>query len=258
MLLPNQLTVAFVNYKTTHEICALINQLSICGVVHFIVVDNSRDFSTDRIAVENLVVLKPGINLGFGKACNLAVSSVSSQWVLFLNPDISFNNEDFREFLAAVTNKRAFYGPIIQCRDGFQRSLTKSFGLIGFSRFKAKGPATRKLPRSIYLNGCALLLHSDTFNEIGGFDTRIFLYAEDLDLCLRASSFGIELSEVSNVIVTHLGGLSSKRLGKLQGTIKRFANSFNSHRIVCYGKFGLLKRILTAAVLASGASTEIK
>jgi GT2 family glycosyltransferase len=58
------------------------------------------------------------------------------------------------------------------------------------------------------LSGACMLLRRAAFEQVGGFDERFFLYAEDVDLCLRLRRAGGELVYVADAIVEHDRGAS--------------------------------------------------
>src|SRR5262249_40598367 len=61
-------------------------------------------------------------------------------------------------------------------------------------------------------SGCALLLRSTMLRKLGGFDSKYFLYYEDLDLCLRAWLAGFSVQYVPDAIVRHTMKVSDQPL----------------------------------------------
>jgi len=59
------------------------------------------------------------------------------------------------------------------------------------------------------LSGACILLRRDAFAAVDGFDERFFLYAEDVDLCLRLRAAGGKLVYVAEAVVEHDRGASS-------------------------------------------------
>ena len=58
-----------------------------------------------------------------------------------------------------------------------------------------------------------MLVRSELFQQIGGFDPRFFLYFEETDLCLRVLRAGMEIWAVGESTASHLGGVSAKQAG---------------------------------------------
>ncbi|MEK7394124.1 MAG: glycosyltransferase, partial [Fibrobacterota bacterium] len=58
--------------------------------VHVLLVENLPGDGSADAALQvrpDATVLRPGKNLGFGGACNLAIGASKSPWILLLNPD---------------------------------------------------------------------------------------------------------------------------------------------------------------------------
>jgi GT2 family glycosyltransferase len=56
-----------------------------------------------------------------------------------------------------------------------------------------------------------LLLRSDAYRMVGGFDERYHLYCEDVDLCLRLRVAGWSLRQVESATVIHAAQRASHR-----------------------------------------------
>ena len=59
------------------------------------------------------------------------------------------------------------------------------------------------------VTGCLLLAPRPLWEELGGFDTRFFMYGEDADLSLRAAALGYRPAITPDAVVTHEIGVSS-------------------------------------------------
>jgi GT2 family glycosyltransferase len=80
--------------------------------------------------------------------------------------------------------------------------------------------ATKKRPvrsgeapfRTDWLCGAIMLVKSEAFRAVGGFDPRFFLYFEETDLCRRLYTAGWELWAVGAATATHLAGASARQV----------------------------------------------
>jgi GT2 family glycosyltransferase len=80
-----------------------------------------------------------------------------------------------------------------------------------------------------FLSGCFLLIRSEVYKKINGFDERFFLYMEDVDLCKRVSQIG-KIYFVSDAVVTHKWSRSShKSFRSMMLHIKSAIKYFNKH-----------------------------
>ena len=64
-----------------------------------IIIDNSNSFAVDENLGEKVNVIIPHENLGFGKAVNLAVTKITNNYFLLLNPDMKFSIKMLDMFL---------------------------------------------------------------------------------------------------------------------------------------------------------------
>lgn len=238
------LTVVIVNFRTADEVIECVESL-VCQQpgfdVSIRVLDNaSGDDSALRIreAFGNKVeVLESDVNLGFGAGCNLAVKGVRSSHVLFLNPD-TVVPPGFISSLSTFSRQTPFagiWGVVTTHSDG---SINRSFAwnpISIWSLFCQGSGLGALFPRVRFLNpevvwveresgrhfvkvvsGCCLLIHTELLRLLRGFDEEFFMYGEDVDLCLRASSFGASPVVDTSIAIVHHGARSeSIRSGKL-------------------------------------------
>jgi len=61
------------------------------------------------------------------------------------------------------------------------------------------------------VSGACMLLHSETFRQLGGFSPDYFMYGEDMDLCARIERLGLRVYHVPAAEVLHHGGGCSAR-----------------------------------------------
>jgi GT2 family glycosyltransferase len=63
-----------------------------------------------------------------------------------------------------------------------------------------------------FVSGCAMMLRRRLLQEIGGFDTRYFMYGEDIDLCARARQAGYRVVAVPRARMWHKISVSAARI----------------------------------------------
>jgi N-acetylglucosaminyl-diphospho-decaprenol L-rhamnosyltransferase len=163
-----------------------------------VVVDNgSGDGSAALLREEfpEVALLELGRNHGFGPAINRAVAEHPADSLILLNNDVECEPrfvEALLDGLGAGVDSVA--GVLVQER---APGLIDSAGvmadatLMGFDHLhgeplEAAGTAADPLGPT----GGAALLRGSAFAAVGGFDERIFLYYEDLDLALRMAAIG--------------------------------------------------------------------
>jgi N-acetylglucosaminyl-diphospho-decaprenol L-rhamnosyltransferase len=166
--------------------------------VDVVVVDNSSGDGSDGLVAERfpeVMLLRLGENVGFGPALNRAIAAHPADPLILFNNDAEAEPtfvEALLDGLGAGVDSVA--GVLVQERDP---GLVDSAGvladatLMGFDHLHGEplavlaGAADPLGPTG----GAALYRHS-AFSAVGGFDERIFLYYEDLDLALRLAARG--------------------------------------------------------------------
>jgi N-acetylglucosaminyl-diphospho-decaprenol L-rhamnosyltransferase len=163
-----------------------------------VVVDNGSTDESAALAREEfpeVTLLELGRNIGFGPALNHAVAEQPGDPVILLNNDAECEPGFVEAMLDALTDDAQMVaGVLVQER---APELIDSAGvvadraLMGFDYLHgepleaASGGADPLGPTG----GAALYRHA-AFEAVGGFDERIFLYYEDLDLALRIAAAG--------------------------------------------------------------------
>lgn len=212
MSAPPKIAVSIVTYRSAAVIAACLDHLlnSTFLPLEVVVFDNASDDDTlarlQPYAGRVRIVANPE-NLGFGQGHNQALASATGDYFLILNPDIELPAGSL-DRLARHLDENAGCGAVAPL-------LAESFsdGPAGYSR---RYPGQRYAPRSFLglpgevaiLQGACVLIRAALYREIGGFDPRYFLYAEDLDMSLEVRKRGWSLACVPDLIVRHLGGHS--------------------------------------------------
>ncbi|HEV2791658.1 MAG TPA: glycosyltransferase family 2 protein [Solirubrobacterales bacterium] len=166
--------------------------------VDVVLVDNgSSDDSVElaRRELPEVAVLEMGGNLGFGPAINRAVAERPADPVILLNNDA----EPEPRFVEALLDGlgegvETVAGVLVQER---APELIDSAGvvadatLMGFDHLHGEPlGAAMGAPDPLGPTGGAALYRRAALEAVGGFDERIFLYYEDLDLALRIAAAG--------------------------------------------------------------------
>jgi len=166
--------------------------------VAVVVVDNgSADGSIElvRTRFPEVELVELGANLGFGPALNRGVAAYSeADPVILLNDDAAPEPSFVAALLERADAAESVAGVMVQEADS---DLIDSAGvvadrtLMGFDHLHGE-PVTvaAAAPDPLGPTGGAALYRRAAFEAVGGFDERIFLYYEDLDLALRLAGGG--------------------------------------------------------------------
>lgn len=163
-----------------------------------VVVDNGSSDGTAEMVREEFpeaVLLELGRNLGFGPALNRAVAEHPADPVILLNNDVEAEPRFVEALLdEAAGGAECVAGVLVQeAAPGLVDSagVVADGTLMGFDYLHGEPLETAEMaPDPLGPTGGAALYRLDAFRAAGGFDERIFLYYEDLDLALRLRAAG--------------------------------------------------------------------
>ena len=208
--------------------------------LEIVVVDNhGSDGTAELVRSEfpDAVLLEPGENLGFARACNLGVAAASSELLLMLNPDTEVTDHaiDAMVEFDRLHHGAGLVGGRTVSGDGeldpsscfgrmtlwslfcFASGLSAAFSGSGVFDPVSLGNWQRDTVREVgVVTGCLLLARRSVWQTLGGFDEDYFMYAEDADLSWRAWSAGYRPAITPEAtIVHHLGASSTDTASRL-------------------------------------------
>ena len=172
-------------------------------------------------------VLALGENVGFGRGVNAGLALVDEPVTALLNPDVELPDASLaavaREALRAPDRLLA---PLVLRPDGTREDNAQrepgspallAHALVPGAALPALLAATIEPWRSPrprragWAVGSAVVARTELLRRLGPFDERAFMYAEDLDLGLRAAEAGIETWFWPAARVVHGGAHSTLR-----------------------------------------------
>jgi GT2 family glycosyltransferase len=192
------------------------------------VVDNASDVPV-RVSAElaaGVRVVRNTENRGFAAACNQIARQGSAAAVLFLNPDVVLGPDSLRRavnLLAAPGRERTGVVGIQLLDDEGRVTRTCARRPTAF-RFLATLLRLPRLGRVMprghllldwdhrdsravdHVTGACYLVRRETYEALGGFDERFFVYYEDLDFSMRAADAGWEVWYLAEAAAVHRGG----------------------------------------------------
>lgn len=197
-----------------------------------IVVDNASPDDSGAIARRHSVgaqLITSDRNLGFGGGCNLAARQSKADLLFFLNPDAVLVEGASQRLILAFTNGDRLGIVAPRVIDPIGRSRAASAGAepsvrstIGHFLMLGRAPLVGRWFSPLHLvdpnapaspdwvSGAAMVVRRSTFESAGGFDERMFLYMEDVDLCRRFREAGWTIRYEPAAIVRHrIGGSQS-------------------------------------------------
>lgn len=180
-------------------------------------------------SLELIVIDNTYNNIGFSRACNRGALRATGKYLLFLNPDTKIIG-DAVELMSQVLDDDStvgIVGPRLVDEGGtpylsFTRLPTRFGSFVTNSFIDTNFPKNYWSSQYWYrdepllhdrdvgsVSGACLMIRSDLFNNLNGFDEAFFMYFEDADLCRRAIKKGYQVRYVSEAQVMHVGGTAT-------------------------------------------------
>ena len=176
-----------------------------------IVIDNaSCDDTLQSFGRDGVLVVESKENLGFGRACNLAFSQSRGDFVLCLNPDAELVDDCALREICQKMEQNPQWG-LAGTKVISHAGQLESPPALEYPGQKHVRRNFSKLPGDIaWVIGASMVVRSDVYQQLGGFDPDYFLYSEETDLCLRTRELGYEIGWMEDVVVRHIGGESER------------------------------------------------
>ena len=229
----DHISIIIINYNSdldTKECLASLRRVSATRDFKFniIVLDNgSKEPFTYRAQLDNLEILRSEANLGFTGGNNLvlkhAISKYNSDYFLLLNSDTTVEADFLKnlykaakeEQKAGLFNPKIYFYPKLEFHQDSYKAIERG-KVIWFAGGSIDWPNLASFHRGVdevdrgqfidrqkmdFATGCALFIKRQVLENIRLLNEKLFLYAEDVDLSLRARRAGYDLLLVPDSII---------------------------------------------------------
>jgi GT2 family glycosyltransferase len=171
-------------------------------------------------------------NVGYGRANNLVLERLRSDFHLVLNPDVELEPNALANALATMRAHPdvGLLAPAVVGDDGAPQYLCKRYPSVwvlflrGFApaflrrrfaaqldRYEMRDALGSTLVTGVPLaSGCFMLLRTALLARVGGFDPRYFMYFEDYDLSLRVGREA-QVAYEPRARIVHHGGEAARK-----------------------------------------------
>lgn len=243
---PN-LAIIIVSYNTSDLLRACLRSVyaalgGLAGGTQVWVVDNaSSDGSPDMVRTDfpETQVLAQKENRGFAAANNLALRELDfttraghqPEHILFLNPDTEVGNDALAQLANVLGGKSraGVLGASLVYPDGrFQHSAFRfpTLWQIWFDFFPwparcLDSQLNGRYPRILYQAaqpfaidhplGAAMMTRAEVIRQVGFMDEGYFMYAEEIDWCMRVKRAGWDVYCVPTARIVHHVGASTRQ-----------------------------------------------
>lgn len=223
-----KVSVIVVTYNSSKDISAclqsIIDQKGLG--IELIIIDNNSSDATNQVisqffmqltnllsdqAVPMTTVIQNQKNIGFSLAVNQAAKLAKGEYIYLLNPDAKLLKSNDLASLLRYAQENPKYGVIgskVIDSDGVESKPQYSY-----PGEKSVGFDSSQLPGKLaWVIGASMLMPKVLFDQLDGLIQESFLYADDIDICLRARQAGYEVGYFPEVVVEHIGSASADQL----------------------------------------------
>jgi GT2 family glycosyltransferase len=238
--------------------------------IEIIVVDNNSEIEDYKNLKDsfpqkkNVALHRSVINTGFGGGNMYGAQFANAQYILFLNNDAMLIN-DALDICKGYMDSNPKVGVCTAQNYDENNNFIPSFDhnkglrrlLLGRGFLEKSNPNRYPKRKQEYtaplkvdwVNGAFLFFKTDVFSKISGFDTNIFLYWEEMDICHRLKQLGFESVLLPKAKILHFQGVSiavSKEINK-EGYRSFLYSTRKNFGVV---KYNLIRGYLTFVLLS--------
>ncbi|MCI0561551.1 MAG: glycosyltransferase family 2 protein [Nitrososphaera sp.] len=230
------LSIIVVNWNSKNYLRKCIASIlgNTFGIEYEIIVVDSASFDGCGEMLQELYpqvrFIQSEHNEGFARANNLGVRYARGSAALFLNPDTEVRGHAIERLYSHL--RELPRAGVVGCRllnsDGtLQTSCVQPMPTILNQVLDAE-VLQRWFPKiSLWMSatmfegvtspapveavsGACMMIHREVFEQVGGFSTDYFMYAEDLDLCYNTRKTGFTNYYINEAEIVHHGGGSTQ------------------------------------------------
>lgn len=204
--------------------------------------DESVSFLKNNFPQVTLIRLDK--NYGFAKGYNLALETIQADYYAIINSDMEVApgwlspiinlleqdklNAACQPKLLSYNNKNLFEyaGGAGGWLDSFGYPFTRGRIFDICEEDRGQYDSTERV---FWVTGAAMVIRSEVFHEMNGFDNYFFAHQEEIDLCWRMQLAGYKLFACPSSVVYHVGGGTLPR----GNSLKTYLN-FRNNQIMLY------------------------
>jgi GT2 family glycosyltransferase len=226
-------TVAIVTYCSRIELPACLDSLLESDIpIKIVVIDNGSSDGTLELAQDyacrfnHVLAVASGGNIGLAAGNNIVIPYIEGDYALMLNPDTVVKPDTISKLVRLMDGdpKLGVVGPKCVYEDGRPHTSYHRgwnywhlfiWRVIPYSvtrRLYDKFARYREIEVD-FVSGACLLVRSQLFRDVGGYDPAYFLTVEDVcDLCRRIHKLGYKILFTPRAEITHLCGRSGAQV----------------------------------------------
>jgi N-acetylglucosaminyl-diphospho-decaprenol L-rhamnosyltransferase len=200
--------------------------------VQVVIKDNIKDNKLKEYSEQNgFKYIVTSEVLGFGdnnnfiyKYAKSELSANDNDWFVILNPDVEITAIEFLNLIVVlISNIGCFFAPNLFKDKNFTNkensiryfaSYLDLFNPIKLKPINTPYNKDELLDKSEvdWASGAFLCVTFQKFGSVGGFDSKYFMYYEDVDLCYRLNSVGTKLIFLKDIKAIHKGEYKNRSI----------------------------------------------
>lgn len=258
-----RLSVIILSYNTQDLVVGCLESFyqNLPKDIEVILVDNNSADNTVKVVSKQfprVKIIANKKNLGFAKGNNQGIKQARGKHVLLLNSDTLVEARVFDDLISFAETKpeAGIISPQLLNRDGTIQqnggSLPNLTNIFFWQFFLDEIPLLTHLVapyqqedpeyytqtrKTGWVSGAGMMLTRKLLDTVGVLDEKIFMYAEDLDLCYRADQAGLEVWSVATTKITHFGQGSGNKAKAIIGEYTGLNYFFAKHHASRYSMF---------------------
>jgi len=198
------------NSSSSPFILSIIDNASTDDSIEYI---NELDHDIELIPLEK--------NFGFAQGYNIGLESANDKYIVLLNSDVRVTKNWLDPIIAAMeddkniavaqpkilSDRKPEYFEHAGASGGFIDTLAYPFcrGRV-FNRCEKDDGQYNEVADIFWASGAAMVVRSDIWHSLGGFDASFFAHMEEIDFCWRVNRAGYKIKCIPDSVVYHYGG----------------------------------------------------
>lgn len=261
---PPLISVILLNYNGAQWLSRCFESLAaqtFFSRIEIIVVDNNSPDGSGRTCAEwvqglaNGRMLQNETNLYFCEANNQGAELATGEFLLFLNNDLWLEADCLEKLYQETKAAQADAATplVLNYSDNTYQSLGgPGLDVFGLATPDGPFPNTREI---FCACGCSLLIKADLFKKIGGYDSELLMYADEVDLSWRVWIAGGKIVGVPAARLHHRGAAAVNPKGETEmveartSETKRFLANRNNLLVILKNSGSILLLVLIPHLL---------
>lgn len=217
----SQLSIIITTFNSSNIILSCLEKIDFQKYTTIVVDNNSTD-QTVSLVKNNFPFVKIIVNknnIGYGRANNIGLKSIVTDYALVLNPDAFIFSVDIEKILKVMQQNQqiALAGPLLLNYYPYQeQDAQKELAIVKSNAIEFE----ENFINVKYIIGAILFFNMSIFHKIGFFDEKIFLYYEDDEISYRVVKNKYKVAIFPEIFGYHIGSGSSGK--SLRSLYRRF------------------------------------